>query len=62
MLMGLILFHNSLEIISDDDDDDDKSIRLHSTYHKPGTALVSLYIHTHTIYINVNKYLDHSFL
>ena len=58
MFMGLILFHNSLEIISgddDDDDDDDKSICLHSTYHKPGTALVSLYIHTHTIYINVNS-------
>ena len=50
--MGLILFHNFLEIISDDDD---KSMCLHSTYHKPGIALVSLYIHTHTIYINVNS-------
>lgn len=54
MLKGSILFHNSVDIISDDNDDD-KSICLHSTYHKPGIALVSLYIHTHTIYISVNS-------
>lgn len=38
MSMWLILFHNHTEIITDGDN----SKCLHSAYHKPGTALLSL--------------------
>lgn len=45
----LILFYNPSKIIIDDED----SKRLHSTYHKPGIALLFLFLHPSTLPVHV---------
>lgn len=45
----LSLFYNPSKIITDDED----SKRLHSAYHKPGTALLFLFLHPSTLPVHV---------
>lgn len=67
--MCLILFYNPSKIITDDED----SKRLHSTYHKPGIALLFLSppldtpstcvcrcVYVRMLYIYINSFKSHN--